>query len=33
MTDKSLQKKRLEKFIQERDMLHIIIETFTQSPT
>jgi hypothetical protein len=31
MTD--LQNKRLEKFIQERDTLHVVIETFTQSPT
>ena len=33
MTDKSLQKKRLEKFIQERDVLHAVAKTFTQSPT
>ena len=33
MTEKELQRKRLEKFIQERDMLHAMVQAFTQSPT
>src|SRR4030042_2850090 len=33
MTDKSLQKKRLEKFIHERHLFHAVAKTFTQSPT
>jgi benzoyl-CoA reductase/2-hydroxyglutaryl-CoA dehydratase subunit BcrC/BadD/HgdB len=33
MTGKELQRKRLQKFIQERDVLHAMVEAFTKSPT